>query len=543
MSILEKRFVAAMTLLCAWYLVVESVYISTLPLVMDEFQGAYSVSQLGEGLPYRDFIPYKTVVGYYLQLAVMQLAQDTWARLILIKASMAVMTAGTVFLAARILAQHYRKEAVCLATLLLFCMSTFLERSAELRVDMMTSMAGLLSLVFLLSKRFLVAGVLAGTSFLISQKGLFFIVAGGLSCLLTWSFDGRARERAVEGARFCIWAAAPILGYVFLWGAVSSFSVVVETVFFRHGDIALDELYRIKHYWFQTWERNPYFYGMGVLALGLLFARRDQEESGSGNRSLLSYGAIVLALGLWHKQPWPYFFVLIIPTVYVLIVALLDDQLRRPRALPTAFWVAFVVLGVAAPLRRFAAVMARDNGFQASTVRLAEAILEPGDSYLAGTQMLPRYQQPLGEHLGWLDQRHLQRLQLMEPEKLIEGLRASRLKLVIMNGRLLALPAPVRSYLAENYQRLHGAIHIYAPTIRTSRFQLLFDGAYTLQADQLVFLDGRAVAPGDRILLMAGPHEASALPFRMALNPDVPERALDPRYAHPERLFSQPYNY
>ena len=65
-----------------------------------------------------------------------------------------------------------------MATAALFAMSTFLERAAELRVDMLTSLAGLVSFVLLLSRRYALAGLACGLSFLISQKGVYFFAAG-----------------------------------------------------------------------------------------------------------------------------------------------------------------------------------------------------------------------------------------------------------------------------------------------------------------------------------------------------------------------------
>lgn len=540
---LERRFTAITAALCLLYLALQFVYVVTLPLVMDEFQGAYSANLLAGALPYRDVTPYKTVLGYYLQLLPMQLSEDTWSRLIVTKLFIATLTAGGVFVVARLLAQQFRRSAVCLATLLLFCVSTFLERSAELRVDMMTSLAGLLSLALLLNRRFVAAGVLAGTSFLISQKGVYFLVAGGLACGAHWLFFERTRTLFRRGAHFALAAIAPIALYIAVWASVSSLSTVVQGVFFAHTDIAFDALYNIRGYWFQTWGRNPYFYGVAVLALGILYTRQTTGQGGYRDSILLTYGAAMLALGLWHKQPWPYFFVLVIPTCYVLVVSFMDAQLEREGRLSPTFLGVFFVLGVAAPLGRVGVVMARDSGFQQSTVALAEAILEPGDTYLAGTEMLHGHEQAAAEQLGWLDRRHLKRVQFLDHARLISTLRSSRLKVVIMNRRLAELPPPIRRYLKENYRWLFGAIYTYSPTFEAPRFELDLAGIYQIHASGPLDLDGQRVVPGQLVQLPAGSHTTSITPLQLALVPNVAVGELDPRHMKPQELFDRPYDY
>ncbi len=540
---LERRFTAIVAALCLLYLALEFVYIATLPLVMDEFQGAYSANLLATGIPYRDVTPYKTVLGYYLQLLPMQLSDNTWSRLIATKLFIAALTAGGVFVVARLLAEQFRRSAVCLATLLLFCVSTFLERSAELRVDMMTSLVGVLSLALLLNRRFVAAGALAGTSFLISQKGVYCLVAGGLACGVHWLLFERTRQSFRNGAHFVLAAIAPIGLYVAGWASVSSLSSVVQSVFFAHTDIAFDELYNIRGYWFQTWGRNPYFYGVAVLALGILCTRETTGRGGYRDGILLTYGAAMLALGLWHKQPWPYFFVLVIPTCYVLVVSFMDAQLEREGRLSPTFLGIFFVFGVAAPLGRVSVVMARDSGFQQSTVALAEAILEPGDTYLAGTQMLRGHEQSVSEQLGWLDRRHLNRAQFLDHTQLISRLRSSRLKVVIMNRRLAELPLPIRRHLQANYRWFFGAIHIYSPTFDTLRFELELSGVYQIHANGPLDLDGQRVVPGQLVDLLAGPHTASTAPLQLAFVPNVAIDELDPRHMKPQELFDRPYDY
>jgi len=52
--------------------------------------------------------------------------------------------------------------------------------------------------------------------------------------------------------------------------------------------------------------------------------RHDAGNAPPSNLTLFVYALVLGALCIWHKQPWPYFFVLLVPTAYLLHVAWLD---------------------------------------------------------------------------------------------------------------------------------------------------------------------------------------------------------------------------
>src|SRR5207253_1503906 len=103
------------------------------------------------------------------QRPLLQFPYSTWTNLLLVKYEMALLTAAVLFLAAWMLRSVFDRRAVLVSLALLLAMSTFLERSAELRVDMLTGLAGLLSFVLLVRGWPAASGLLAGLSFCISQ--------------------------------------------------------------------------------------------------------------------------------------------------------------------------------------------------------------------------------------------------------------------------------------------------------------------------------------------------------------------------------------
>ncbi len=557
----EKRFTACLLAILALYLALGGLYVARQPLVMDEFQGAAAVDRLADELPYRDFRPYKTVLGYYLQLPFLALGGDVWSSILAAKAAMLGLNALAIGAAAWWLRRRHRPAAVLLATLALVLMSTFLERSAELRVDMSTAWLGLASLAFVLAGRAWPAGVLVGLSFLVSQKGVYFGVAGG--AVFAWQWLAGSRDRAGFGRCLAYGSGglAVLAAYTLLWTSLASWSALVEATFFSHGGIAFGKLYSLDQFWLQTMRRNPWFWGAAALALGGIFARRGAGDEGARERALGLYAAVLWALCLWHKQPWPYFFVLLIPTLWVLLVAFCDAELGRPvpaRPGQTAggtgwswpFLAGFAVLAVALPLSRVPEVLQRDNGFQANQVRLAERLLGPGETYLAGLALVYTHRQAPGT-LGWLDVPKLRQLETAKPAdiaKLAVDLRAAPPKLVVWNYRLAGLPDRLKRTLDELYLPFWGAVNLYAPAgdAKTTQLELGYDGTYVVFAPRATQLEiaGRTLGPGESITLTRGPQSLRATgPFRLGLRPSSENLPLDPAYQKPRPLFENVYEF
>jgi hypothetical protein len=548
---LERRARLWIVGACALYAALALAYALRLPLVMDEFQGAAAVNALRSQLPYRDFAPYKPVLGYYLQLLPLSLSPDPWTAMLSVKIFLVLLNAVAIYAAARLLLRHYRAHAVVLGTWLLAVMSTFVERSAELRVDMLTSLCGWFSLLALLGRRNAWAGALAGMSFLVSQKGVYFGLAAAAALGWDWAVVRRDRAALRAALQFAAGAALPVAAYLAAWSAASSLERVVHATFLASAHIALGDLYEIRHFWFQTGLRNPYFYATAALGLAIAYQRRRAHATGHADRTLWVYGAVLAGLCLWHKQPWPYFFVLLIPTLYVLTVVFFDAELTRSARLGPVWLGVYLLLGLAWPLARVPQVLARDNSFQRAQVRLAQRLLGPDDRYLAGLEMIYTRDQASDE-LRWLDMPRLRSLARRDPAelaRLVGELRAAPPKLLIWDYRLAGLPEPLRAALEADWLPFHGNIRLYAPRVPAGPQQLYvpFEGSYALVArgPARIALDGVEVAPGRPVRLAAGSHRSeSDVDYRLAW---LPERdglpPLDPAFRQPRPLFDSVYTY
>ncbi len=146
----KRRVVLIAAGLSLLYLLIQAVYLWRLPLVMDEFDGANEAYQLLDLTPYKDYRPYKTVLGYYVQLPPLLLTSDPWTGLMLSKFWLALINAAAIFASTLALASIFSPPAALVGQLLLISVTTFLERSSEIRVDMLTAWFGLASFLLLL---------------------------------------------------------------------------------------------------------------------------------------------------------------------------------------------------------------------------------------------------------------------------------------------------------------------------------------------------------------------------------------------------------
>ena len=522
------------------YLGLELSYVERLPLVMDEFQGGEAVYRLRSQVPYRDFNPYKTTLGYYLQLPFMLLSDDVFSRLLSVKRALAVVNAAMILGVGHCMLRLFRPRWVLLATALLCSMSTFLERSAALRVDMLTAWAGLWSLIFLLRGRVLGAGLWAGLSFLLSQKGAYYVVAVAAGQVAVWA-SSRGREDFRDCVRLGLGAGLPVLAYVVAFSLASGAGTVVGATFEAPRAIAVEDLYPdMGRYWLQTLSRNPLFYGLSALCFAALWPRRHLDQRRP--LRLLAYGVTLLCLCLWHKQPWPYFFVLLVPTLFVGLASGLPLGLGAWSG--RAFLLLVLAFGVAMPLAsRVPVVWARSSAYQAYSVRLAERLLEPQEAYLAAVAMVHTREQ-VPRALAWIDRRRRERLKHADLDALIASIDAEPPKLLLWNYRFRRIPMRLRRYFEQGYCRLSGAVRGYCPRVRGTSFELAYAGPYRLLSRRPVWIDGERVEPGELRSCSAGPHRVgSPARFQLAWSPSSLGPMIEQRYHAEQALFPSIYRY
>lgn len=535
-----ERFRRAVALLALAYCAIEALYVLRLPLVMDEFDGAYEAYRLRHEVPYRDYIPYKTVLGYAIEAVPAFFAADVWARILTIKLALALINAAMLAAAALTLGRLFDRAAVVAALLLLIACSNFLERSAELRVDMLTAWAGLWSLLVLLKGRAALGGALGGLSFLISQKGALYFIAANIALIVCWAIYDRTRARFRDVVVFDAAFTAVIAAYIAAWSAVAPIATVIRATFFAAAGQALLGVYDIRaHFWSQILLRNPGVFVLAVVAIVVLL------RMGRLELLVAAYGAVILVEGIAYKQPWPYFFPILLPTLFVLHAALFD-RLRMPR------WAVITIgmVGVLYPLTRLPVVLSRENAYQRYNVDLAAAFLGPRDTYIAGTDIIHDHEQTL-RPLERLDGYMLARLRATPAPvlaSLAHALSVRHPKLFIANYRVYGMPRPLLEFIDADYARLAASILSYAPRCEpgVTRRVLAFTDRYQIdtRAAGVVQIDGKQYRTGDTANLAAGEHViASKQPLRLRLLPDRVVARLDPTFVNEQPFYDNVYDY
>jgi hypothetical protein len=540
----EKHFRWLVTILCGGYLAIQLRYVVGLPFVMDEFNHAALIFRLTEEVPYRDIAPYKTVLGLYLLLPGVLAFETVWTAMLAVKLEIACLTTLVLWVVALRLRRHFSPAAILGSLVLLYSQSTFLERASELRVDMLAALMGLISLTSFLERRSLLAGAAAMGAILITQKGVYFAFAlAGAS--LFQALYCRARQQVME--MLCAGAAATgvLSCYVAFWCVVGDPSNVWQGMVVGPRSIAFSPLYRsLGQYWTQTLVRNPLFYGIGVAGVLLLIPRwRGRDDTVHGR--LWAYSLVLLALCVWHKQPWPYFFVILIPTAWVLSAAALDQRLRGPRWWTTG--LAMIIVGCAgvSMAERIPVVLRRSSADQRAVVEAASAFLRPGDIYLDGSQLV--WRRTHVTQLVWLDMPRLAYLR-REPDAALKEIQTTPPRLFIDNYRIRNLPPSILGELDRAFLPVGGNLFSYAPPMPDggSLIHVAYGGLYLVRAPGggRVSVDaGPWLSHGDRTRLTVGTHHSDVVgDARLISWSDEP--AFEKQTARPSvPLFDNVYDY
>lgn len=544
----KRRDVLIAAALSLLYFGIQLAYILRLPLVMDEFDGANEAYQLLQLTPYQDYRPYKTVLGYYLELLPLLFTADAWTGLMASKIWLATLNATAIFAAALSLSALFSPASALIGQLLLISMTTFLERSSELRVDMLTAWFGLAAFLLLLNKRWLAAGIVTGLSFLVSQKGLYFILSANAAAGAYWLFEARNRRTFIDLLVMNAGTVAVIGVYIGLWGLVSSPWTVFSATFLSHSNIVFSDFYELEGHWSRTLAKNPYFYWGALAGIAGLAAARWRGLAGGTHLVTAVYGAALFALCRWHKQPWPYFFVLLIPTLMVVHVAAAEVVLRHRKGLRLAGAIA-LLLGVVWPFTHMPDILARDSSYQRHVIRLAGSMLDEGETYLAGNDLIYNRNQahPAMRRLGAAHVEAMRAWPQDRMDTLIGELEAARPKLIINDYRMRGLPAPIQAYFDTRFDPLWSSVQGYAPLVEPTEreFDVWFDGDYHVEPSQgEAVIDGARIAPGARLALNRGRHRNdSPAPVRLRLQPRGFAAHADPAMKQRRAMFARVYDY
>ena len=153
-------FLSGLIFLCLTYISFEFFFNSYTAFTVDDFWFAHRIYQFKDNLPYRDFAPYKTVMGYYLLLFPMSLSNGIAGTLTVTKNIIALLNAGILFTSALWLTKFFSRPAILTSLALIITSETVLVYSTNIRVDLPGYWMCFFSLLLLLENRHFLAGIL-----------------------------------------------------------------------------------------------------------------------------------------------------------------------------------------------------------------------------------------------------------------------------------------------------------------------------------------------------------------------------------------------
>lgn len=553
----DRHFRWLLFTLCAFFAAVEFGYATLGNIHYDEFQYAWTADRFLNEVPFRDVRPGKTLLGYYVIALAKQLSNDPWDALVAVRRVLVVYNVAMIAIVAVGLRRVYSGASVLAATLLLVLMSTFLERSHDIRMDVMSTWLTAGSLVLLLHRRAVWAGVVATLGVLTSQKAVYGGFAGGAALVVAFVL---LRDQRRELARMIVAYGVTCLtiggAYLAIAAALGGAGAALESTVTGHTTIAFANLYpELDRYWLLSAQRNPLFWLLPVLAL--LRLGFDQVAPAHADRRTYRYVfafgflLVYLPLALWHRQPWLYYIAMVAPLMLMPIVALFErERMELFRGwLPLHRNIAiaiFVMLGIVVPGTRLATNLRDANSYQAESIRIAAHLLRPGETYLAGINIIAGHEQASAD-LAWLDNHHLARIAALPDDarqKIIDDVAASPMRIYLKTKKTGA-HMPSWPYMLANYEHLTHVIYCWSPSVSIGEHTIdtKFAGRYEIVAapGANVSIDGRAVSPGDRVELTGKQHTVKTdTPLRLRLNPDIPADLL-PHGRQPSRDFFHQY--
>src|SRR3990167_9397945 len=128
----------AIAIVLLTYVIVQCIFVSWSAFSTDDFWLAYHNLQYKNTLPYRDFSPYKSVLGYYVLLIPLIVFHGILTPLVFTKIWIILINTIGIGLAFFWLKKFYQEHVVLLSLILILVSPTFLFFSTEIRVDILS---------------------------------------------------------------------------------------------------------------------------------------------------------------------------------------------------------------------------------------------------------------------------------------------------------------------------------------------------------------------------------------------------------------------
>lgn len=324
------------------YFIIQLCLIPHIALVRDELWFAHHIYQYTHHLPYRDFLPYKTVLGYYLLSIPMFFSHDVIAPLLYMKVEVAAINALLMLGIAYWARRFFNMKAILLTLLIIVFSQQFLLLSSAIRTDLLSSWLGLLSILLILSNRYSWAGLLLAAAFLFSQKALWLFIATDAALVSYWFFSSRNWKTILAAIKFNMVFIAIISIYLAFWSYQANVATVFSSVFYEA--YSQSKLNWYESFYYLCWQgiilNGPLFFLLWPLTLIRLFVTYAEDKVSHQRVLIAVYAGVSLFLFAIYKQPFMYNTVFCLPAFFIIysdffswLFYRLDERSNVPLAL------------------------------------------------------------------------------------------------------------------------------------------------------------------------------------------------------------------
>lgn len=320
---MRRSFYIILSLSCLIYFSIQLFYTAYAMLSVDEFWFAHWIYQYKSGIPYRDFSPYKTVLGYYFLLPVMLFSHDILTPLYSIKNTFAVINTFLFFSSAIWLKKFFSKEGVLISIVILMFTEFVLTYSTNIRVDFLSYWFCFFSALCLLERRMFFAGILMGLGFLISQKALWYIVASNAALAIYWLCYLRNVNYFRKIILFNLTLILLVLTYILIWSYFSDLTTVLKNMF--HDAYVMYKLDTYDSarplYWSCILTYNPLVFLLWPVTLLSLIILPENAKSHSVRVFSIIFSSTIMLCLIPYKQVFPYYMLTTVPAFLLLYPA------------------------------------------------------------------------------------------------------------------------------------------------------------------------------------------------------------------------------
>lgn len=447
-------FFISITLICSVYLLYQFLAIPIGALTADEFVFARHIYEYTYNLPYRDFSPYKTTLGYYLLSIPLYFSHDVLTPLFLLKNQIVLINTICIGISAFWATKIFDKRATALALLVIVANQIFFVYGSDLRVDMLTSWLCLFSLFAILQQRPTLAGTLLGLSFLISQKAFWYITAINAGFFFCWLLIQNTNYNLRTFLKFNASILGVVAIYILVWSYLSDLKTVISNLFYDAYIQAGINYYSGIYLkcWQTVLQHGGLLFLLWPIAYITLFESTSDATTKQKHIFITVTGTVAMLQFIHYKQAFPYNFVFTIPALFIMYADFLSSlfQSREKKSAPNlsavmittihgiliaAFVYGFkltqsnyvcaliplsvyfiytqqlpykqnrisriallmltILLGVISPLLTSMQLTLIDGRYQQTMIRLTNELLATDSDYVGGTPFLYNKDQPI----------------------------------------------------------------------------------------------------------------------------------------------------